>query len=446
MNGNTSLRAGAWTDVLRQPVPDAEWRRLAVALATATAITAGIVAAWAATAPLAGAVVAPAQLKVELNRKTVQHQEGGIVREILVRNGQPVHAGDALLVVADVRHESDLSLLTDQWLAARVRAARADAESRLAVRFEPPDDLRDAAAAAAHLARERTVFATRRRALDEQAQLIGRQIREAEAQARALQSQIDATAQSGALSEEELAINRRLAGEGFVNHTRVIALERVAADYRSRVAEQRGDLAAAQQRIAELQARIAQLRLTHQSQAIDEMNEATVRVRELGERLKPSQDQVERQIVRAPVDGRVMSVRVAGAGAVVGPRDPLLDVVPEHEKLVVEARIAPQDIEHVRAGRAAHVRLLSADARLVPLLPGTLTFVSADRVTPPEPGRAWFDATVEVDAAALRRHPSALLTAGMPAEVYVTTGERTLLEYLVKPLRVFSQRAMREPG
>src|SRR4029453_7161471 len=99
MNGNTSLRAGAWTDVLRQPAADAEWRRLAAALAVATAITAGIVAAWAATTPLAGAVVAPAQLKVELNRKTVQHQEGGIVREILVRKGQSVRAGDALVVI-----------------------------------------------------------------------------------------------------------------------------------------------------------------------------------------------------------------------------------------------------------------------------------------------------------------------------------------------------------
>jgi multidrug efflux pump subunit AcrA (membrane-fusion protein) len=138
---------------------------------------------------------------------------------------------------------------------------------------------------------------------------------------------------------------------------------------------------------------------------------------------------------------------VAGAGAVVAPREALLDVVPQHEKLVVDARIEPQDIEHVHVGGAAEVRLISADTRRTPLLPAKVTFVSADRVTQAETGKAWFDVTVEVDAQAVAQHAPALrLQAGMPAELYVTTGERTLVEYLVKPLRSFSQRALREPG
>jgi HlyD family type I secretion membrane fusion protein len=170
-------------------------------------------------------------------------------------------------------------------------------------------------------------------------------------------------------------------------------------------------------------------------------------VREFEERLRPSKDQIERQTVRAPVDGEVMSLRVAAPGAVVAPREALLDLVPQHDKLVVDARIAPQDIEHVHVGGAAEVRLISGDARRTPLLAATVTFVSADRVTQPDSGAAWFDATVEVDAQLLAQQQPALhLQAGMPAELYVTTGERTLLQYLLKPLRTFSHRAMREPG
>ena len=321
-------------------------------------------------------------------------------------------------------------------------------ESRLATRFDPPEPLQHDGAAAEHIARERPVFIAHRQALDEQGALLQAQIQHAQAQAAALESQIDATAVSGKLSQEELAINEKLAGEGFVNRARLIGFwKRTAADYKSRLGEVGSELALARQRSAELRSRIAQLRLTYQTQATDELKDAAGRVREIEERLRPSKDQVERQIVRAPVDGEVMSLRVAGAGAVIAPREPLLDVVPQREKLVVDARIEPQDIDHVRVGGAAEVRMISADTRRTPLLPAKVIFVSADRVTQPETGKAWFDVTVEVDAQALKQHqPTLHLQAGMPAELYVTTGERTLLEYLAKPLRSFSQRALRESG
>ena len=179
--------------------------------------------------------------------------------------------------------------------------------------------------------------------------------------------------------------------------------------------------------------------------ATDELKEASAKVRELEERLRPSTDQVERQIVRSPVDGEVMSMRVSAVGEVVAPREPILDVVPEHEKLVVEARIHPQDIDHVHKDARAQVRLNAFDARTVPLLPARVMVVSADRVSDPDGGESWFVATVEVDAATLKQHPQVHLQAGMPAELYVTTPERTLFQYLMKPLGLFANRAMREP-
>ena len=156
-------------------------------------------------------------------------------------------------------------------------------------------------------------------------------------------------------------------------------------------------------------------------------------------------DQVARQYVRAPVDGKVMALRVSAVGEVIGPRDPLLDIVPTQEKLVVEANVRPQDINHVRESSAAEVRLSSFDARTTPLLPGRVVFVSADRVTAPETGQSWFVATVEVDASALAAHPQIRLQAGMPAELFVKTPERTLFEYLARPFTVFATRALREP-
>lgn len=403
-------------------------------------------AAWAATAPLSGAVIAPAQLKVELNRKTVQHQEGGIVREILVRDGEKVRAGDPLVIVGDVRIDSALRQLQDQLRAERIREARAAAEAALEAQFTAPAGATGGVAGAQHLARERALFAARRRILDDQVVSLRAQIREAEQQSVALEAQIAATETSTKLSAEEVEMNERLARQGFVHRTRLLALQRTEADYRARVGEYRGTLAAARQRVADLRARIAQAHNLYQSQAAEELREASAKVRDLEERLRPPRDQVERQTVRSPVDGEVMALRVSGPGAVIGPREPILDVVPGKEKLVVEARIRPQDVDYVRKGAPAEVRLINAfDARTAPLLQGTVAFVSADRVVGNEERESWFVATVEIDADEIKRYPGLRLHAGMPAELYVTTRARTLLAYLAEPLSVFSHRAMREP-
>ena len=445
--GKSSKAPAALADLLDRSPIDAgrrrELRRQLRAIALPVVIVATLLGAWVAAAPLAGAIVAPAQVKVELNRKTVQHQEGGIVREILVRDGQRVRAGDPLLVIGDVRHEGELGVLQDQWRAARARVLRAQAQSVLAPGFDVPAELeRDAAE---HVARERALLAAQRRSLEEQGALLHGQAREAQAQVEALQAQIDATQVAVGLSDEEVALNDNLVRQGFISRARQLTLQRTAADYRSRIGEYRAALAAARQRIAELHGRAAQLRLTYQTQATDELKEASARVRELEERVRSPKDQVERQIVRAPVDGEVMSLRVTAVGAAVAPREPLLDVVPSREKLVIDARIAPQDIEHVHAGAAAEVRFVGTEGRQLPSLPATVAFVSADRVSQPESGQSWFDVTVEVDAAALQRQPSLRLRPGMPAELYVATGERTLFEYLAQPLGVFTRRALREP-
>jgi HlyD family type I secretion membrane fusion protein len=140
-----------------------------------------------------------------------------------------------------------------------------------------------------------------------------------------------------------------------------------------------------------------------------------------------------------------MSLHVSGVGAVIGPREPLMDVVPSQERLVIEAHVRPQDINSVRRGAAAQVRLTSFDARTTPLLTGKVTIVSGDRVSVPDARESFFVAIAEVDAATLKSHPEIHLQPGMPAELYIAAGKRTLLEYLLRPVRVFAAHAMREP-
>ncbi len=436
-----SLLADSETDA-HAPADLRRHRRLAL---VPLAIAAALFAVWSVAAPLSGAIIAMGKLKVELNRKTVQHQEGGIVRRILVRDGQQVRAGEALLVIGDVRNDAELSLLEDQLDAERIRNARAAAEAALAEQFQAPSDVAGSPRAAEHLAREQALFAARRRTLDERTASLNAQIAEAGSQVTALARQIEATETSARLAGEERQVNEKLVGSGYVSRARILQLQREESDYRSRLSESQSDLALARQRGGELRAAIALTRNQYQQQAADEAKESAARIRELSDRLRPSRDQAERQYVRAPVDGTVMALRVSSVGEAIGPRDPLLDLVPAREKLVVEARIRPQDIDHVREESRAEVRLSALDARTTPLLPGRVTFVSADRVTAPETGESWFVATVEVDATALASQPQIRLQAGMPAELFVATPERTLFEYLAKPFTAFASRAMREP-
>ena len=426
------------------PQARAELRRQQRLFLIPLAIAAALLLLWTIAAPLSGAIIAAGKLKVELNRKTVQHQEGGIVRSILVRDGDTVRAGQPLIVVGDVRNDAELNMLRDQLRAERIRNARASAEAALA-KFQVPAELADAPGTSDDVARETALFQARRRTLDEQITSLEAQTRDSRTQAAALTKQIETTAASAKLAADELEINEKLVRQGYVQRARLLQLQRDESDYRSRLAEAQSDLALAQQRAGELQARIAQTRNQYQQLATDEARESAAQIRELDERVRPSQDQAERQVVRAPVAGRVMALRVSSVGEVIGPRDPLVDIVPTQEKLVVEARIRPQDIDHVRESSAAEVRLTAFDARTTPLMPGKVVFVSPDRITSQETGESWFVATVEVDAAALRDHPSLRLQPGMPAELFVKTPERTLFQYLAKPLTTFASRAMREP-
>jgi HlyD family type I secretion membrane fusion protein len=404
-------------------------------------------AAWAAWAPLSGAIIAPGFVKVDLNRKVVQHQEGGIVRDIRVRDGDRVRAGQPLVVIEDVRVDAAVDLLSTQLVAERAKAARLAAEAAYAPRIDFPRDVerrQDELKVTELLNRERALFRSRRDAVESQIAALRRQARETAEEAAALTDKITAETRAIQLQREELKANEELLRQNYVQKTRVLTLQRAVAEYEARHGEHRAELSRARQRTSELDLRILAAQNAYRQSATDELKEATARIFDLEERLRPSRDAAARQHVTAPISGEVVGLRVFTAGAAVGPRDVLMEIVPEDKTLIVEARIRPEDVNHVRPGTQAEIRLTAYQNRATPLVQGRVSYVSADRLVEAQTGVPYYVVHVTVPTSALEQ-VDLKMQAGMPAEVFLRTDERTTLDYLLAPVTAYLRRAMREP-
>jgi epimerase transport system membrane fusion protein len=418
-----------------------------IGLAVIAALFLGI-GIWMAVTPLSGAAIAPGAVKVDMNRKILQHQEGGIIKEILVRDGSHVEAGQTLLVINDVRVDANYDLLVTQLDSEMAKASRLFAESTLDGSVSYAKELLsrvEESRVKELMRRENAVFATRRQMLDTQIKLLKEQIEEARREAAGLGEQVEAEKRAIQWQQEELRANQQLAEKGFMSNTRLLALQRGVAEYEARLGEHRAALAQARQRSGDFELRIASLRNNYMKEAADELKEATAKTYDLRERLRPSLDASQRQKVIAPVSGEVVDLRVTTVGAVVGPREPLLDIVPVNPELIIEARVRPEDITYVKVGGDADVRLSAFKQRITPTVSGKVTYVSADSLTDSKTGATYYLTHVKLTLESLKEAGDLKLQAGMPAEVFVRTPARTPLQYLLDPLTGFLQRSFREP-
>jgi HlyD family type I secretion membrane fusion protein len=407
-----------------------------------------VMGGWLVAAPLSGAVIAAGFVKVDMNRKVVQHQEGGIVKQLLVRDGERVKSGQILLVIEDVKLDATLDLLRTQHDGERAKAARLEAERAILpeVKFPPEMMARKTEPKVVEfLQRETTLFRARREALDTQVALLRKQMQQTLVEVKALTDQIAAEERALKLQKDELKLNEGLAAKGFVPQTRMMQLERGVAEYEARWNEHRAELSKAQQRGQELELRVLAQKNSYVQSAADELKEASTRIFDLEERLRPSKDASERQRIASPISGEVVGLRVFSQGAVVGPREVLMEIVPEDKTLIVEARIRPEDINHVRAGSEAEVRLTAYQQRTTPLVAGKVLYVSADRMVEPQTNAPYYIAHIDVTASALSDAGNLKMQAGMPAEVYIRTDSRTALDYLLAPVTAYLRKGMREP-
>jgi HlyD family type I secretion membrane fusion protein len=434
-------------NTLALPHPAADARRVMRAGSLIIVLAFGLLGAWASLAPLMGAVIASGVVKVENNRKTVQHLEGGIVKEILVQDGDHVQAGQPLIIIRDAKIDAQLMGASAQLEAEMAKAARLQAERDGLSAIAFPIDLtnRRAEPRVAQLLRvETSLFETKRHALKEQLQLIQSQTREIRQEMEGLNAQAQAGRSALDLLNQEIEANEKLQKLNFISKMQVLKLHRNREEYQSRQGESLAALAKARQKITELEMRGANLRNQYQQAAADELAIAQSRTVDLSERVKPSQDAVKRQAITAPIAGTVVALKVFTVGGVVAPGAPLLDIVPEEDTLIIEARVNVDDIQHVHPGIPADIRFTAYPTRSTPLVMGELKYVSADRLTDKDTGASYYLAQVRVDQDSIAAATAVKLQPGLRAEVFLKTGERTALDYLLEPISSSLRRALRE--
>jgi HlyD family secretion protein/epimerase transport system membrane fusion protein len=408
----------------------------------------GSLGLWAVFGHINGAVVAPGRIKIESERKTVQHLEGGIVEAILVREGENVREGAPLIVLESVQVDAAAGMLQKQLVAQTAAHLRAEAEKNLRNELVWPEDLLDMAVRA-HCEdvpdNELKNFHARGEALRGQISLLESQSAQVDAQIAGYEDQIQAEDRIIATLHEELAAKRQLHRERYLEKSHILELERILADHTGKRGSLRQAVAEARQRNAELLLRIADAKNRFVEQAAAEAGRLQNEIIQTSERIRPLADAGKRLQVTAPVAGKVVDLKVHSKGGVVRPGEPLMDIVPDDTPLVVETRVPVNKITEVAVGRDALVQLDAFDTRLVPHMAAKVSYVSADRLEE-RTGMGevpYYLCYVEINPDDLEKE-RLYLSPGMPATVFITTGERTILYYMFEPLIKNWERALRD--
>jgi HlyD family secretion protein/epimerase transport system membrane fusion protein len=402
---------------------------------------------WAAFAPLSSAVIAPGIVAVETKRKTVQHLEGGIVRRILVREGEQVAAHQPLVELDTTQAQAVWQIKQGQMVALQALEARLMAERDGQEHIAFPSGLRAAGqdqAAQAAIAGQTSIFGARLAALDGQRQILTEGIAQLRSEIAGLEAQLKATNAQQSLIQVEIDDVRALVDQGLERRSRLRALEREQAALAGRLGEGQSAIAKARQAIGEQKLQIIDLGNRRAEQVVAELRDAQTRRADLQEELHAAEDVLQRRAILAPVSGSVVNLNTVTQGGVAAPGAALMEIVPKDDRLTIEARVLPNDIDSMRPGMTAKIRMIAFKAWLTPTLTGKLTYVSADSLVDQESAARYYDARLEVERSELERLDAIQLYPGMPVQALLVTGARPLLAYLVQPLVDSFARAFRE--
>jgi HlyD family secretion protein len=403
---------------------------------------------WAAVAPLESAATAPGAVVSESSRKTVQHFEGGIISAILVHDGDVVTAGQTLIRLDDTKARTSLAALRGQLWDGKAREARLFAERDSLAEIDFPADLTaqvDNPAVAAAIAGQHKIFETRRMLQDSKTAAIRERINQVHEEINGHQAEVSALQKRAMLLQEEIAGARELVAKGLERKPRLLQLERDLAEVEGRRGDTTAQIAKAKQTIAESEVDILSLRNDRQKDVADELRETQKKIHELAEQAQAAADVLARVDIKAPENGTVTELRVHTPGGVVTAGEALLDLVPQSDRLVVEAQVRPEDIDRVREGLPAYVRLLPYKQRRTPPIDAKVIYVSADRVIDKHTNQPYFTAKLRLDEgqlAALGRDVK--MVPGMPSEATIKTGESTVAIYALSPILDSFHRAFTE--
>jgi len=405
---------------------------------------------WSAIAPIDSAAVATGEVIFDANKKTVQHLEGGIVKEILVGEGTFVKKGDTLIRLDETAAEARLDLLQGQIIAARTTEARLLAERDKKEKVTFPKDLLESEKTfkivAENLDSQRRLFDSRRRNVEGQRKILGQKMRQYEQEIAGLNAQIRSANSQINFLGQEISVVRKLLAQGNASRPRLLALERQAADLRGNRGEAQANISRAKQSIYESEIAINNLTNEFENEVNTELKETQAELADLNERIRASSDTAERIVISAPVTGTVTGLRAHTIGGVINPGDAIMDIIPTNEEeLVIEARVNPQDIDVVHKDLTARVRLSAYKARSVQMLEGTVRTVSADRFVDERTGEPYYSARIYIPSTEFEGLDEDIkLYPGMPAEVLIVTGSRTFLNYMLSPISESFNKAFRE--
>ena len=428
-------------------VPSDSFWRPALAGWLIIALFFGGLGTWAAVAPLNGAVVANGVVKVDGNRKSVQHLDGGIVRELRVKEGDRVKAGDILIVLDDTQTKAEAKILFEQWVALRATEVRLLAELANAARLVMPTELAvgaDDSYARSIWAGQVKQFETRREALDGQRKVIIEKIHQ-------LQSQIDgAEAQAKALGDQSESVRAEadsvapLVDKMLLPRPRLLQLQRTAFSLDGQIADAQANVAKFRQAIAEQELQIAQLTNDRMAEVTKDLREIQGRLAEVLPKRTNAEATLARMEIRSPYAGRVVGLNMFSIGGVIQRGEKILDIVPDDDALTVEVQVAVEDIGDVHPDMRAELHLTAYKQRIVPSIHGDVVHVSADRLSDPKTNNSYFLATIRPDFVELAALPNVRLYPGMPATVMIPTQSRTAFDYIVGPLAESFRKAFRQ--
>ena len=419
-------------------------RSFRLALGVIGALVAGLIALAALTSTQ-GAVIAMGEVAVSSRVKKIAHPTGGVIAEIYVHNGQHVRRGDPLIRLDSTVSGVSASALGDtaEQLTASVARLTAERDGAGAITFPASLTQNPTPAKIAAMAQARQMFALRRSARDNQLAQTNERATQTEQQIASLQAQRAATQKQIALVQPELEGIRTLRDQQLVTVNRANQVERTAVDLQGQLASFDAQIAQARAHMAEIRQSGLQLAQDAHTQAATELADAQARLSDQSVRRVSASDQLNRAMIRAPYDGVVEKLG-ATVGGVVSPTETIMEVVPSGDELTVEARVSPTDIDQIAGGQPVMLRFSAFNARTTPELNAKLTQVSSERFTDDHTGQAYYKVVAEVAPAELRRLDGLKLVPGMPVEVFIQSGERSLLSYLTKPLRDQFSRAFRE--
>ncbi len=403
--------------------------------ATIVLATFGVFGVWSFWAPMDSSALAPGVVVVKSHRKTVQHLDGGIVAKILVKDGDLVKEGQPLLLLDDAQIKAQLEIARGQNITLAAQVARLRAERDQLKQIDYPellDDVSDPRTSEAKLA-ENNVFKSRINAHDGQIAVLNQRISQISSKITGLQGQVVSKKQLIASFAEEIHDLRELLAEGFADKQHLRELERNHALQSGEIAQLNAEIATNQMLISETRLQILQVQKQFQEEVTGKLSEAQAQLNDAEERFTATQDKLDRAVIKAPAGGMVLGLTVHNENSVIAPGRPILDIVPQDAELIIEAQVSPMDIDRVTVGLQAEVRFSAFKQSKTPKMDGKVIHLSADRFTDERTGAPYYQARIELTSESRKKLGDLQLLPGMPAEVLINTGERTLFEYLAQP-------------